>query len=79
GDKITEISSFIETLYIYQNIAQLEIAIDDTRPAMIVRHLEPFTIEDLEKLRSFAQEINYWIYLQSKGPDTIFRLYPQGD
>nr|AAV29110.1 NT02FT0992 [synthetic construct] len=79
GDKITEISSFIETLSIYQHIAQLEIAIDDTRPAMIVRHLEPFTNEDLEKLRSFAQENNYWIYLQSKGPDTIFRLYPQGD
>ncbi|MDE4963705.1 23S rRNA (uracil(1939)-C(5))-methyltransferase, partial [Francisella tularensis subsp. holarctica] len=46
GDKITEISSFIETLSIYQHIAHLEIAIDDTRPARIVRHLEPFTNED---------------------------------
>ncbi|AEB28418.1 23S rRNA (uracil(1939)-C(5))-methyltransferase RlmD [Francisella hispaniensis] len=79
GEKITEISSFIETLSIYQHIAQLEIAIDDTRPAIIVRHLEPFTNEDLEKLKAFGLKNNYWIYLQSKGPDTIFRLYPQDD
>ena len=79
GEKLTEIASFIETLSIYQHIAQLEIAIDDTRPALIVRHLEPFANEDLEKLKTFGSQNNYWIYLQSKGPDTIFRLYPEKD
>ncbi|WP_150465068.1 23S rRNA (uracil(1939)-C(5))-methyltransferase RlmD [Francisella sp. SYW-2] len=79
GEKLTEIASFIETLSIYQHIAQLEIAIDDARPALIVRHLEPFVNEDLEKLKAFGLENGYWIYLQSKGPDTIYRLYPQED
>ncbi|QIW09799.1 23S rRNA (uracil(1939)-C(5))-methyltransferase RlmD [Francisella sp. LA112445] len=79
GQKINDIAKFIETLSIYNQIAQLEIAIDDHRPAIIVRHLEPFTNEDLAKLRDFGQENNYWIYLQSKGPDTIYRLYPDRD
>lgn len=79
GEKITQIAEFIETLSIYKHIAQLEIAIDDERPAIIVRHLEPFVNEDLQKLRSFGEENNYWIYLQSKGPETIFRLYPDKD
>ncbi|AIT10176.1 23S rRNA methyltransferase [Candidatus Francisella endociliophora] len=77
GEKITQIAEFIETLSIYKHIAQLEIAIDDHQPAIIVRHLEPFVNEDLDKLRAFGQENNYWVYLQSKGPDTIFRLYPE--
>ncbi|MFV9972832.1 MAG: 23S rRNA (uracil(1939)-C(5))-methyltransferase RlmD [Francisella endosymbiont of Hyalomma asiaticum] len=79
GEKLTEIASFIETLSVYQHIVQLEIAIDDTRPAFIVRHLEPFANEDLEKLKTFGSQNNYWIYLQSKGPDTVFRLYPEKD
>lgn len=72
-------SFFIETLSVYQHIVQLEIAIDDTRLAFIVRHLEPFANEDLEKLKTFGSQNNYWIYLQSKGPDTVFRLYPEKD
>ena len=79
GEKINDIAKFIETLSIYNQIAQLEIAIDDHRPAIIVRHLELFANEDLAKLRDFGQENNYWIYLQSKGPDTIYRLYPDRD
>ncbi|AJC48766.1 23S rRNA (uracil(1939)-C(5))-methyltransferase RlmD [Allofrancisella guangzhouensis] len=77
GEKIAYIASFIESLSIYQQIAQLEVAIDDYRTAIIFRHLEPFTPEDVEKLKEFGGENNYWVYLQSKGPDTIFRLYPE--
>ena len=77
GEKLPEISKFIEGLSIYNQIAQLEVAIDDHRPAIIIRHLEPFTNEDLESIKAFASEHDYWIYLQSKGPDTVFRLYPE--
>lgn len=77
GQKLPEISKFIESLSNYKQIAQLEVAIDDHRPAIIMRHLEPFTDTDLEQIKSFAQEQEYWIYLQSKGPDTVFRLYPE--
>lgn len=77
GQKLPEISVFIETLSNYKQIAQLEVAIDDYRPTIIIRHLEPFTDSDIELIKQFAQEHNYWIYLQSKGPDTVFRLYPE--
>ncbi|AXA34018.1 23S rRNA (uracil(1939)-C(5))-methyltransferase RlmD [Francisella adeliensis] len=77
GQKLPEISAFIENLSNYKQIAQLEVAIDDYRPAIIIRHLEPFTDSDIELIKQFSQEHNYWIYLQSKGPDTVFRLYPE--
>ena len=79
GEKITDIAKFIESLSIYKEIAQLQIAIDDTRVAMIVRNLAQFSEDDIQKLKSFAIENDYWIYLQSKGPETIFRLYPDKD
>ncbi len=77
GQNLRTIAEFIETLSIYKKVAQLEVAIDDHRPTMIIRHLEAFTDEDLEKIKAFAEEQGYWIYLQSKGPDTVFRLYPE--
>lgn len=77
GQKLPEISKFIESLSNYKQIAQLEVAVDDHRPAIIMRHLEPFTDADLEQIKCFAEEHGYWIYLQSKGPDTVFRLYPE--
>ena len=43
--------------------------------AMVLRHLEPLSEGDLDKLRQFAAEhagVQWW--LQSKGPETIVRL-----
>ena len=77
GSKLLIIAQFIESLSIPTKIAQLEVAVDDTRPAFIVRNLEPFTNDDFNKLSEFGKEHNYWIYLQSKGPDTIYRHYPE--
>ncbi|APC96567.1 23S rRNA (uracil(1939)-C(5))-methyltransferase RlmD [Francisella frigiditurris] len=77
GENIGSITNFISSLSIYNQIAQLEVAKDDFRTALIIRHLESFTNEDIRKIKIFAQEQGYWIYLQSKGPDTIFRLYPE--
>ena len=77
GLNLDNISKMIESLEIYNQIAQIEVAIDDYRTALIIRHLEAFNEDDLNKLVNFGKENNYWIYLQSKGPNTIFRLYPE--
>ncbi|MCD8515275.1 MAG: 23S rRNA (uracil(1939)-C(5))-methyltransferase RlmD [Burkholderiaceae bacterium] len=58
---------------------QIELAVGDQVAALVLRHLEPLSGSDVEKLRTFAQAhasdgmpIQWW--LQPKGPDTVHRL-----
>jgi 23S rRNA (uracil1939-C5)-methyltransferase len=58
---------------------QIELACGDRVTALVLRHLEPLSAEDLQHLREFArrhstdgQVIQWW--LQPKGPDTVHLL-----
>jgi 23S rRNA (uracil1939-C5)-methyltransferase len=55
-------------------LPQIELAIGDEVTAMVLRHLEPLTAADLERLREFAAEHHVQWWLQAKGPDTVKRL-----
>ncbi len=58
---------------------QIELACGDDITALVLRHLEPLSAGDLDKLRVFAQNnpgVQWW--LQPKGPDTVHLLDPQG-
>ena len=77
GGDLTALQDLIFSLSIYKEIPQIEIAVDEERSALIIRHLVPFSEKDLEKLKSFAIAGHLWIYLQSKGPQTIRRLSPE--
>jgi 23S rRNA (uracil1939-C5)-methyltransferase len=66
-----------------QTLPQLELAIGDIPAAngpaqvvaLVLRHMEPLSVADLERLRAFAAAqpgLQWW--LQPKGPDTIHRL-----
>lgn len=50
---------------------QIELASGDEVTALVLRHLEPLSTDDLARLREFAQryEVQWW--LQAKGPDTV--------
>jgi 23S rRNA (uracil1939-C5)-methyltransferase len=51
---------------------QIELACGDTVTALVLRHLEPLTEADRDRLRAFAQAnpgVQWW--LQPKGPDTV--------
>ena len=57
---------------------QIELACGDTVTALVLRHLEPLSVGDLERLREFARlhaGVQWW--LQPKGPDTA-RLLDEG-
>ena len=59
---------------------QIELACGDTVTALVLRHLEPLSVGDKEKLRTFASEhagVQWW--LQSKGPDTVCLMDPLTD
>ncbi len=55
-------------------LPQIELAAGDDVTALVLRHLEPLTAADLQRLRDFgvAHQVQWW--LQPKGPDTVHLL-----
>ena len=83
GFEIENLKTLISKLESRDKIAQLELAMgeyipelpDGTQPvALIVRHLEPLSDADIDKLKAFFAARNWQLYLQSKGVDSIQRI-----
>jgi 23S rRNA (uracil1939-C5)-methyltransferase len=58
-------------------IPQIEVAVGESVLALVLRHLEPLSAGDQQRLRAFAAThsalgLQWW--LQPKGPDTVHRL-----
>lgn len=58
---------------------QIELACGDNVTALVLRHLEPLSVNDLERLRLFAAQQNVQWWLQAKGPDTVCLLDEGGE
>jgi 23S rRNA (uracil1939-C5)-methyltransferase len=56
---------------------QIELACGDEVTALVLRHLEPLSEDDLARLRAFAQQHGVQWWLQPKGPDTV-KLMDEG-
>jgi 23S rRNA (uracil1939-C5)-methyltransferase len=59
---------------------QIELACGDTVTALVLRHLDPLSVSDVERLRAFAlkhSSVQWW--LQPKGPETVQLLDSGGD
>ncbi len=71
--------ALVGSLDAIETCPQIELACGDEITALVLRHLEPLSAGDLDKLRAFAQKnpgVQWW--LQPKGPDTVHLLDPQG-
>lgn len=55
---------------------QIEVAVGGLQTVLLLRHLEPLTPDDLDRLRQFADQHRVIWYLQSKGLDTVALLHP---
>ncbi len=61
-----------------ETLPQIEVACGDRVTALVLRHMEPLSLSDIEKLKTFAKEqhaashVQWW--LQPKGPETVHRL-----
>lgn len=75
---LPQLSSLIEGLEGRGQIPQLEVACGDNCAALVIRHLDALSVQDLDKLRLFANESGLGIYLQPAGPDTVQLLAPDG-
>ena len=83
GFEIENLKALVSSLEGRSTIAQLELAMGEALPelpdgnqpvALIVRHLEPLSDSDIDKLKAFFAERNWQLYLQPKGVDSIHRV-----
>ena len=58
---------------------QIELACGDNVTAMVLRHLEPLSADDITRLRAFGAEYGVQWWLQPKGPDTVKLLDEGGE
>lgn len=71
--------ALIGSLQARETCPQIEVACGEGVTALVLRHLEPLSTDDTERLRAFARAhpgVQWW--LQPKGPDTVHRLDPDG-
>jgi len=77
GLRIKDLSDLLITMKARSVIPQIEVAIDDSKTALVFRHLEDLCDEDKLALTEFAKQYDLQIMLQSGGPDTVSALWPQ--
>lgn len=74
GEHLLDLGRLVESLSIHQQIPQIEVAIGDERVALVFRVLEPPSDTDLQQMTEFAARMDFDLYLQPKGPDSIVPL-----
>ncbi len=62
-----------------ETLPQIELACGDSVTALVLRHLEPLSVGDIEKLHAFAAEHSVQWWLQAKGPETVKLLVEGGE
>ncbi len=76
GRQLTELMELIGGLEARETIAQIEVAADDEHCMLVLRHLQPLSATDRDKLLEFARSSGFWLQLQPQGPDSVEPLYP---
>jgi 23S rRNA (uracil1939-C5)-methyltransferase len=66
----------VESLSIFDQLPQIELAVGDNVTALVLRIMAPMTADDESKLRAFSDEYRIQWWLQPKGPDTAYPFYP---
>ncbi|MFM8330058.1 MAG: 23S rRNA (uracil(1939)-C(5))-methyltransferase RlmD [Candidatus Methylumidiphilus sp.] len=77
GEHLRDLAAMIAALSIKDRVPQIEVAVGENRSALVFRVMEPPSGEDLEIFRGFGQQFGFDIYLQPKGPDSVFALWPE--
>lgn len=73
---IPRLKTLVEGLSQPDRMPQIEVAVGGSRTVLLLRHLEPLTPDDLDRLRQFADTHQIIWYLQSKGPETVILFHP---
>lgn len=76
SDLLLPLRELIDALSIADRVPQVEVAVGEACTALLLRILEPLSARDEDLLREFADRHQVAFYLQPKGPDSSYRLYP---
>jgi 23S rRNA (uracil1939-C5)-methyltransferase len=77
SDLLVPLRDLVAAMDQRDRLPQVELAVGDELTALVLRHLEPLTADDLQRLRDFAALHGVQWWLQAKGPDTV-RLLEEG-
>jgi 23S rRNA (uracil1939-C5)-methyltransferase len=76
GGLLPALRELVAGLSIRDRLPQIEVAVGDSVAVLVMRVLEPPSIEDEARLRAFADRHGVQIWLQPKGPDTARPFHP---
>jgi 23S rRNA (uracil1939-C5)-methyltransferase len=76
GKHLVEIADVIQSLDAFDKIAQIEVAVGDNNTALVFRNMIELIEADSNKLIDFAKKLNFDIYCQPGGPESVYPLYP---
>jgi len=77
SDLLLPLRTLIGSLSAPDRMPQVEVAVGSEVTVLVFRVLETPTGSDEVLLRAFGERHGVQIWLQPKGPDTVFRLYPE--
>jgi len=77
GERIMELRQLISELKCYERLPQIEVAIGDDVVALVFRNMDELADEDKDSLILFGQQHDIHIYLQPKGPDSVYLTWPE--
>jgi 23S rRNA (uracil1939-C5)-methyltransferase len=78
SDLLMPLRALIGSMEARDRLPQIELAAGDSVTALVLRHLEPLSTSDLQRLRDFATEHGVQWWLQPKGPETVRLLDEDG-
>jgi 23S rRNA (uracil1939-C5)-methyltransferase len=76
GEHLQDLATMIASLSIRERVPQIEVAVGDERSALVFRVMVEPSADDLARFRRFGEQLGFDIYLQPKGPDSVYCLYP---
>ncbi len=79
ADLLKPLAALFASLDIKAFIPQVECSMGDEDTSLIIRHMKPFSEDDLSKVAQFGEQHELQIYLQSKGPKTVKAIQPYAD
>jgi 23S rRNA (uracil1939-C5)-methyltransferase len=76
GTRLPELSALVDSLDAKRTIAQIEFIAGDGPVALIFRNLETLSDSDGEKLKQFAMDSGFAVFLQPGGVSSVVPLWP---
>jgi 23S rRNA (uracil1939-C5)-methyltransferase len=76
SDLLMPLRQLVFALSIRAAMPQIEVAVGEGMPALVLRILEPINAADEDLLRDFADRHGVVFFLQPQGPASVFRFYP---